>query len=249
MTYVRILMQCTDKQTLTLSCAEGEVDGLLCTQCAVSEGSDGHCILSHCLQTCQGPTCVCCVSHCRCPIQPVNAVHEGPHVWGCWPLPPYFHTGRDRACQPWVERRPWTGYGWEWRAVHNSIRDDCQFLLLDFKNNTLDKQWKIDWVGHAQDIYTIKTFIVMQHIQFLAILALHMHKKLSPSDSPTHGSDGSDLLTLPVPSMQVHTLTTPPGEELIAGQGWQASGLPPTYSFARHTAVHGEKVIELDEWL
>ena len=70
------------KLSLTLGCAESEVDGLLCTQCAVSEGSDGHCILSHCLQTCQGPTCVCCVSHCRCPIQPVNAVHEGPHVWG-----------------------------------------------------------------------------------------------------------------------------------------------------------------------
>ena len=44
-----------------------------------------------------------------------------------------------------------------------------------------------------------------------------MHK--NASDSPTHGSDGSDSLTLPVPSMQGHTLTTPPGEELIAGQG------------------------------
>ena len=39
------------KPPLTLSCVEGEVDGLLCAQCAVSEGSDGHCILSHCLQT------------------------------------------------------------------------------------------------------------------------------------------------------------------------------------------------------
>ena len=36
---------------------------------------------------------------------------------------------------------------------------------------------------------------------------------------PTHGSDGCDSLTLPVPSMQGHTLTTPPGEELIVGQG------------------------------
>ena len=42
---------CTDKSPLTLSCVEGEVDRLLCTQCAVSEGSDGHCILCHCLQT------------------------------------------------------------------------------------------------------------------------------------------------------------------------------------------------------
>ena len=56
--------------------------------------------------------CLLCVSHCRCPILPVNAVHEGPHVWGCWSVPLYFHTGRDRACQPWVvEGRPWTGCG------------------------------------------------------------------------------------------------------------------------------------------
>ena len=59
-------------------------------------------------------------------------------------------------------------------------------------------------------------------------------------NSPTHGSDGSDSLTLPVPSMQGHTLTTPPGEELIAGQGWHDSGFAPTYSFAGHT-VHGCK--------
>ena len=37
--------------------------------------------------------------------------------------------------------------------------------------------------------------------------------------SPTHGSDGLDSSTLPVPAMQGHTLTTPPVEELIAGQG------------------------------
>ena len=106
---------CAYAPALTLGCVEGEVDGLLCTQCAVSEGSDGHCILSHCLQTWQGPTCVCCVSYCRCPIQPVNVVHEGPHVWGCWSVPMYLHTGRDRACQAGVEGRPWTGCGWEWR--------------------------------------------------------------------------------------------------------------------------------------
>ena len=97
--------------SLTLFCVKSKVDRLLCTHCAVSEGSDGHCILSHCLQTWQGPTCVCCVSHCKCPILPVNEVHEGPHVWGCWSVPLYFHTGRDRACQPWVERRPWTDCG------------------------------------------------------------------------------------------------------------------------------------------
>ena len=59
-------------------------------------------------------------------------------------------------------------------------------------------------------------------------------------DSPTHGSDGSESLTLPVPSMQGHTWATPPGEELIAGQGWHDSGFAPTYSFAGHT-VHGCK--------
>ena len=31
---------CTDRPSLTLSCVEGEVDRLLYTQCAVSEGSD-----------------------------------------------------------------------------------------------------------------------------------------------------------------------------------------------------------------
>ena len=40
-----------------------------------------------------------------------------------------------------------------------------------------------------------------------------------PTDSPTHGSDGTDSLTLPVPSTHGHTWTNPPGEELIAGQG------------------------------
>ena len=65
-------------------------------------------------------------------------------------------------------------------------------------------------------------------------------KKLLPGDSPTHGSDGSESLTLPVPSMQGHTWTTPPGEELIAGQGWHDSGLAVIYSFAGHT-VHGCK--------
>ena len=40
--------------------------------------------------------------------------------------------------------------------------------------------------------------------------------------------------------MQGHILTTPPGEKLIAGQGWHASGAPPTYSLTGHTVQQYE---------
>ena len=40
--------------------------------------------------------------------------------------------------------------------------------------------------------------------------------------------------------MQGHTLITPPGEELIAGQGWHDSGVPPTYSLNGHTVQYYE---------
>ena len=70
--------------TLTLSCLEGEVDGLRSTGCAISEGSDGDGIHSQCLKPRQNSMCVRSTSvfHSRskCPIMPVDSVHQGPQV-------------------------------------------------------------------------------------------------------------------------------------------------------------------------
>ena len=70
--------------TLTLSCLEGEVDGLRSTRWAISEGSDGDCMHSQCLKPRQNSMCVRSTSvfqsRSKCPIMPVNSVHQGPQV-------------------------------------------------------------------------------------------------------------------------------------------------------------------------